>query len=229
MKNSSGFALSFCAALLAFATVAHADTVINGTVWENQNPYSPGVALAAPTGPAAATFTVSAINFSANTLNYTIGGFLGSNLTSSVSSSVLNAGLNNTIFDFTGTTYLQNGQTYSLTHDDGIDLFINGSYTELDQYMGSNAGSAQNIHNLTTQAGEVITAGLPTSAALSSFTWTGATGSYSYDLLYTEVHGQPGVLNSVNFPASTPEPGSLALLTTSLLGGAGILRRRRSN
>jgi hypothetical protein len=27
-------------------------------------------------------------------------------------------------------------------------------------------------------------------------------------------------------PAATPEPGSLALLGTSILGGAGILRRR---
>lgn len=213
-------AVVFCACGLA-----HADP-INGTVYTNQAPFDPSKVLAAPTGSAAATFTVSNINFFTNAPSpspgYTIGAFLGANLTSVLPPSVALADLNNTIFDFTGHVFLNAG-TYTITHDDGMYLFLNTTY------VGKITGDDAN--NRLSHPGEVINAGKPVSATGDSFTIAaGDAGLYSFDLLYTEVNGTPATLQATNFPiASTPEPESLALMGTGMMGLVAVLRRRRNS
>lgn len=108
--------------------------------------------------------------------------------------------INDSVFQFSGDTELVHGQTYTFTHDDGMLLYISGV------------------------ALPVINSGAPTVATASSFTWMGSTGTYSFTLDYDEVNGAPAVLSGSLDPA--PEPSSFVLLGSSLLGAAGMLRRR---
>ncbi|MGH9615270.1 MAG: PEP-CTERM sorting domain-containing protein [Acidobacteriaceae bacterium] len=116
-------------------------------------------------------------------------------------------GINNDLMDFTGETYLEYGATYSITHDDGILLYIGGS-NDMNGDL-------------------VINAGGPTSADTSTFTWNGASGLNNFSLWYAEVNGAPAVLYAPDL-AVTPEPSSLLLLGTGLFGLAFLLFRRKS-
>jgi hypothetical protein len=110
-------------------------------------------------------------------------------------------GINNDVMEFTGQTWLQNGASYSVTHDDGMYL-----------YIGSD---------------EVINSGSPTAADTSTFTWMQSSGLYNFSLWYAEVNGAPAVLYAPDL-AVTPEPSSLLLLGTGLFGLAFLLFRRKS-
>jgi hypothetical protein len=205
--------VAFCmAVLLAAAPLAHADNIISGTVWQNQAPFvNLTTPLAPPVGSPAATFTVNGIDFnSSNTASgYTVGGFLtsGGNTVSNTSAGfagIAGNTLNNTIYEFTGTTFLAAG-SYSVTHDDGVYLFLNGS----------------SVNALPSDSG------FPTAADTESFT-IATSGNYSFMFEYTEINGAPGVLEApfASVPAQTPEPSSIALLGTGLLAAAGAVRRR---
>jgi hypothetical protein len=215
------------AVLLAAAPPAHADSV-SGSVWE-LSPFNNVPVAGSPvygTSPTA-TFTVSnttpgnLLNFNSGNASgltdYSLAGFLGSGgdtvTISGHSTDLLNspAGCNsatcttNTLFQFTGSTTLTNGVTYTFEHDDGLLL-----------YLGSSL---------------VINEGGPTSATITPFTVCASGcdavgGTYSFTLDYAEVFGAPAVLITDLPLTSTPEPSSFILLGSGLFAAAGVIRRR---
>ena len=201
------------ASLAAFSVLtggmAYAST-ITGTVYSTATYPAPLNPSQTPgTTPGTTTygsFTVNQINFYGGPTNsspsYTVGGFLNSNGSVATLGSGLNPSmsLDNTEFQFLGSSYFSAG-TYTVTHDDGTFLYLNGSSTC------------------------AICSGSPTTAEDSTFT-IGTSGVYSFDLLYAEVNGAPAVLT---LPTSaTPEPSTFVLLGSGLMSVAGLVRRRMS-
>ena len=191
-------------AAVASIGVAHADT-FTGTIYNNPNG---NVVSPSTLGTALGSFTVSSFNFNvgpgytAGNSNFTIGKFLagGSNLV--IDSTLAAKTVASTEFVFTGTTNLVNGQSYSFTHDDGLTLSIDG------------------VSYINTPAQTV--------AIASSFVFKGTTGVHSFTLDYASNSLSPSVLTGSFTPvsAATPEPSSIIMLGTGLLGAAGMVRRR---
>jgi hypothetical protein len=199
---------------LAVATlgIAQAD-VISGNLWHvseatSQNAIPANVPGTAPD----VTFDVnSPMNFSGTSVS--VGTWLASSSafnivesTAGTLASPMDNGTQGTLLEFTGFVTVTNGQTFTVTHDDGLTLIIGG----VD--LGFNPG--------------------PTAPTTTTATYTGPSGNLAFQLVYGECCGGPAVLQ-VELPFSNttevPEPSSLLLLGTGLLGFGRFVKSKFSS
>jgi hypothetical protein len=201
------------AASLSFAVLARAD-FINGTAWSVPSSTAGDTPILGSTPGAGATevatFTANGIDFSGDAPGaYNLGGFLNSGGTVSnisyLNGASASTDLNNTEWEFKGSAFFQNGQSFNVVHDDGVNMYVNGLAVLLD--------------------------GGPTAPVTSTFTYTGATGTFDFDFIYVECCGGTADFQTTLVPSapasSTPEPAT----ALSVLGGLAFaalvgLRRR---
>lgn len=207
MKHDNiGSAIAIAALSICLAGAAHA-TVISGHLWHVPEAISQNAIPANIPGttPNVAFNVNSPLNFSGNSVS--VGTWLASggsfNIvenTAGTLASLMDTGTQGTLVEFLGFLSVVNGQTFTITHDDGVSLII----------AGINLGFSP----------------APTSPTTSIQTYTGPTGIFPFQLVYGECCGGPAVLQA-NLPAvSLPEPATLPLLGT-VLAGLFVTRRRK--
>jgi hypothetical protein len=147
-------------------------------------------------------------NFSNQNADYTIGSFLGTGAATSVTyhNSVTSATtMDDTLFYVTGSVTVTNGQSFIVEHDDGVELQIGSTIVT------------------------PVAAEGPTAADDTSYTWSGLTGTYSFELVYAEVTGAPAVLYTnlpLISPPTVPDGGMTVALLGMSVGGLAFLRRK---
>jgi len=210
--------LLFASALALTSSVglAHAATV-SGEVWEVTNAQAsnatPAEIASLGAGLPGATFSVPSGSLSFNPTDtssiYTLGPWLATGgvstatyLNGAASTDSLGPG---TLFNFTGSVTVTHGESFTVSHDDGITLIING---------------------LT-----VISDPGPTSVINSTATYSGPSGTYAFDLVYGECCTAPATLVvDLPFTAATPLPAALPLFASGLgvVGFLGLRRKRKA-
>jgi hypothetical protein len=203
--------LLFCATLFIAAT-ASADPVISATMWSVPASTADNVpTLGNVPGPGATewgTFTANQIMFSGDAPGaFNLGGFLNSFGAASNIVYMNGAGpstnLADVLFEFTGTAFFTHGQSFSVVHDDGTNMYVDGS----------------------------LVLGVPglTAPVTSFFTYNGPTGNESFDFIYA--NGPPvqadfkTTLVTPQTLSSTPEPSTFVLLLTGSTALWSVRRR----
>lgn len=196
---------------LAFSLGSAQANVISGSLWRVPEAVAQNAIPAnVPVTPADVTFDVnSPMNFFGS--GVTIGTWLANGSAFNIAENtagtlvaLMDNGTLGTLVEFKGFVTVTTGQMFTVTHDDGLTLIIDG----ID--MGFNSG--------------------PTAPVTSTATYLGPTGTFAFQLVYDECCGGPAVLQ-VDLPftnlAQVPEPATLALLGLGL-AGLGFSRRRNS-
>jgi hypothetical protein len=188
-----------------------AQSAIFGSLWESQNPAGGATLGNVPLSPADVTFSVpnGSLGFDSraggnNSANYTIASWLGTGGATILTGAGKGGDtMDNTLTYLTGTVSVSTGQSFTVQHDDGLTLVIGGQ--------------------------TVINAPGATSPALTTGTYTGASGNESFQLVYGEIEGSPAVLD-VNLPLQgVPDSGSTLLLLSAAIGGLAAFRRRQAS
>lgn len=156
-----------------------------------------------------ATFTANGIDFSGDLPgDYNLGGFLAYGGTADninyLNGASAATDLDDTLWEFTGVAYFTNGATFDVTHDDGVNLYVNFI--------------------------PVLSAPGPTSPIQQQYTYTGPTGDEPFDFIYTECCGGTADFQTTLVPvvAGTPEPGTLALFGMGAALVFGYYRKRKN-
>jgi hypothetical protein len=236
-----GIALCFASASTLHATSysvsgqywSSADSTLNDS--SNQNVPAAGSAVYSTTPDAIFTVTGSnptqLFNFDddGNSLsNYYVGDFLnygsggGSIYTITWDTGAGHAAdyLDDTLFQFQGTTTLTDQTIYTFQHDDGFILYLNGNVV-----VNDGGPSAPTVTDFC--VGDI--------SYCNAYTYSAAPGTYSFTLDYAEVDG-PGATLVTDLPLTgpvpngvTPEPGSFIMLGSGMAAIAAALRRRLFN
>jgi hypothetical protein len=198
--------LAVAAATLFSASSAQANT-ITGNLWHVPEAVTLNAIPANVPGttPDVVFDVLSPFNFSGT--NVTVSSWLASSAafnivenTPGTLAGLMDNGVVGSILNFTGFVSVTNGQTFTVTHDDGLTLIIGGL----------NLGFSP----------------LPTAPITSVATYTGPSGNFAFQLVYAECCGGPAVLQ-IDLPFSNtpvPEPATM-ILVGSGLAAAGIRRR----
>jgi len=199
-------------AVLTFFFIGAAQAnVISGELWNVTN------SVASNAVPANVPGTIADVTFDVNSpLNFTTAGsvqtFLNSGGAFNIvenTSGALALPISPSIITFTGFVTVTNGQSFTVTHDDGLTLIIGG--TDLGFATG------------------------PTGPVQSTANYTGPSGTFPFQLVYGECCGGSAVLqvdlsfSNTQLPpvGSAPEPATLALFGLGLASFAASRRRRR--
>ena len=157
----------------------------------------PNVTFSAPSNPLS-------FNPTDDSAIYTLGTWLASASATGISYNAGAAptdGLDNTIWNFTGDVSVTTGEMFTVSHDDGVTLIIDG-VTVVDEPG-------------------------PTSAVTTSYTWTGPSGTFAFQLVYGECCGPPAQLvTSLPLSSTIPEPSTWAMMLIGF-GGLGFFGFRR--